>query len=46
MLFKIKFLSAFYTLSSKNKTDIMFVLMVVNTSGKNSLNVIFQSKKR
>lgn len=41
ILFKIKFLSAFYTLSSKNKIDVMFVLMVVNTTGKNSLNVSF-----
>jgi len=41
ILFKINFLSDFYTLSSKNKIDIMFVLKVVNTTGKNSLKVSF-----
>lgn len=41
VLFKINFLSAFYTLCYKNKVDIIFGLMVVNITGKISFSISF-----
>lgn len=34
-------LSNFYTQSAKNRIEIMFVLMVMNSTEKNSLNISF-----
>lgn len=36
---KFILISEFYTQSTKNKIDIMFVLMVINSTEKNSLNI-------